>query len=1082
MNKSEIGVAGRVARYFINSKLTPLLMLFAVLLGAFAIYETPREEDPQIVVPMMDVMVGMPGASAKEVETRMTTPMERLIWEIPGVDYVYSMSYPGQSMVIVRFKVGENEEASIVKLYNKLYSNFDLIPPGATRPLIKPRTIYDVPILALTFWSDRYDDYQLRRVVAEVQTKVQTIPDVSVTNILGGQKREIRVMLSPAKMAAHGVAPAAIVPILNMTNQELQSGEFASANREYRVETGDFLRTADDVGKIVIGVPDGHAVYLRDVATIIDGPAEPSSYVLFGYGKGADSRQSSRIGAFPAVTLSVSKLKGTNAVTTADDVLKMVDQLKADVIPTDVHLTVTRNYGHSAEEKSNELLEHLLIATLSVTLLIALALGWRPSIVVLAAVPVTLALALFVFYIYGYTLNRVTLFALIFSIGILVDDAIVVVENIARHFHLPQNKGRPLGEVAVEAVDEVGNPTILATFTVIAAVFPMAFVQGLMGPYMRPIPIGASMAMIFSLLVAFVVSPWAALRVLAHRKGPGGHDSEHGGPDRLQRIYRRVVSPLIESRRKRWYFLGGVLILLLLVMVMPLAKLVLVKMLPFDNKSEFQVVVDMPEGTTLEQTALVTRDIARRIAQEPEVVNYVEYVGVAAPYDFNGLVRHYFLRQGANKAEVYVDLLPKSKRAAQSHDIAKRIRLAIDPIGAKYEAKLKVAEIPPGPPVMATLVAEIYGPSLNGQTEVARQVLDEFKNTPGVVDVDWSVEAPQRNLRFVVDKQKAALNQVSTEQIAQTLGLALHGSVVGIAHLPDEREDVNILLRAPRAERSSANSLGEIRVISRNGTLVPLSELTDVKDETIEQTIYHKNLKPVVYVTGDVAGAEESPAYAMIRLAKELDKIKAPNGTSVERYLTQQPFLTNSYSMKWDGEWQITYEVFRDLGFAFLVALILIYGIVVGWFQSFTVPLVIMAPIPLTLIGILPAHALMGAFFTATSIIGVIALAGIIVRNSILVVDFIDLRLAQGMSLEESVVDAGAVRFRPILLTAAAVVVGALVILSDPIFRGLAIALIAGAIASTLLSQIAVPVLYYMTARKKHALAQQEERPARQER
>ena len=1074
MNKSEIGVAGRVARYFINSKLTPLLMLFAVLLGAFAIYQTPREEDPQIVVPMMDVFVQMPGASAKEVEKRVTTPMERLIWEIPGVKYVYSMSYPGQSMVIVRFKVGENEEDSIVKLYNKLYSNFDLIPPGASKPLIKPRTIYDVPILALTFWSDRYDDYQLRRVVAEVQRKVQTVQDVSVTKILGGQKREIRVMLSPAKMAAHGVAPAAIVPILGMTNQELTAGEFASGNREYRVETGDFLRTADDVGKVVIGVSQGHAVYLRDVASVEDGPAEPSNYVMFGYGKAAEKQYRSVAGEFPAVTLSISKLKGTNAVTTADEVLKMVNELKGNVIPKDVHLSVTRNYGKSAEEKSNELLEHLLIATLSVTLLIALALGWRPSIVVLAAVPVTLALALFVFYIYGYTLNRVTLFALIFSIGILVDDAIVVVENIARHFHLPQNKGRPLADVAVEAVDEVGNPTILATFTVIAAVFPMAFVQGLMGPYMRPIPIGASMAMIFSLLVAFVVSPWAALRILARAK-PHGHDGETAGPDRLQRIYRKAVMPLIESSRKRWYFLGGVVILLLLVMVMPLAKLVLVKMLPFDNKSEFQVIVDMPEGTTLEQTALVTQKVARRIAQEPEVVNYVNYIGVAAPYDFNGLVRHYFLRQGANKAEIYVDLLPKSDRSSQSHEIAKRVRLAIDPIGAKYGAKLKVAEIPPGPPVMATLVTEVYGPSYKGQTEVARQILNDFKKTPGVVDVDWSVEAPQRKIRFVVDKQKAALNEVSVEQIARTLGLALHGAVVGIAHLPNEREDVNILLRVPRAERSSATSLGEIRVVSRKGTLVPISELTEVKDETIEQTIYHKNLKPVVYVTGDVAGNEESPAYAMIRLAKEMNKIKAPDGSNVERYLTQQPFLTNDYSMKWDGEWQITYEVFRDLGFAFLVALILIYGIVVGWFQSFIVPLVIMAPIPLTLIGILPAHAVMGAFFTATSIIGVIALAGIIVRNSILVVDFIDLRLAQGMSLEESVVDAGAVRFRPILLTAAAVVVGALVILSDPIFRGLAIALIAGAIASTLLSQIAVPVLYYMTARKKHEQAQQDE-------
>ena len=1076
MNKSEIGVAGRVARYFINSKLTPLLMIFAVLLGVFAVYETPREEDPQIVVPMMDVFVGMPGSSAKEVEKRVTTPMERLIWEIPGVDYVYSMSYPGQSMVIVRFKVGENEENSIVKLYNKLYSNFDLIPPGASKPLIKPRTIYDVPILALTFWSKRYDDYQLRRVVAEVQQKVQAVQDVSVTKILGGQRREIRVSLSPAQMAAHGVAPAAIVPILSQANQELPSGEFASGNHEYRVETGDFLRTADDVGKVVIGVSNGHPVYLRDVAAIMDGPAEPSDYVLFGYGKAANEKQSSRSGDFPAVTLSVSKLKGTNAVTTAREVLKMVSELKGNVIPEGVNLTVTRDYGRSAQEKSNELLEHLLIATLSVTLLIAVALGWRPSIVVLAAVPVTLALALFVFYIYGYTLNRVTLFALIFSIGILVDDAIVVVENIARHFHLPQNKGRPLADVAVEAVDEVGNPTILATFTVIAAVFPMAFVQGLMGPYMRPIPIGASMAMIFSLLVAFVVSPWAALRILARAK-PHGHDGEAAGPDRTQRIYRRVVTPLIESRRKRWYFLGGVVLLLLIVMVLPLAKVVLVKMLPFDNKSEFQVIVDMPEGTTLEQTALVTQELARRIAAEPEVVNYVEYIGVAAPYDFNGLVRHYFLRRGPNEAEIYVDLLPKSDRSAQSHDIAKRVRLAIDPIGSQYGAKLKISEIPPGPPVMATLVAEVYGPSYSGQTAVARQVLNAFKKTPGVVDVDWSVEAPQRKLRFVVNKQKAAMNKVSTAQIAQTLRLALHGDVAGIAHLPNEREDVNILLRVPRAQRSSAASLGEIQVISQNGTLVPLRELTEVKEESIEQTIYHKNLKPVVYVTGDVAGQEESPVYAMVRLSKELENIKAPNGASVERYLTHQPFLANNYSMKWDGEWQITYEVFRDLGFAFLVALILIYGIVVGWFKSFIVPLVIMAPIPLTLIGILPAHALMGAFFTATSIIGVIALAGIIVRNSILVVDFIELRLAQGIPLEESVVDAGAVRFRPILLTAAAVVVGALVILSDPIFRGLAISLIAGAVASTLLSQIAVPVLYYMSARKKHILPEKEGPP-----
>ncbi len=1064
--RKTLGAAGRIARYFINSRLTPLIMLFSILLGVFAIFETPREEDPQIVVPMMDVFVAMPGASAKEVEDRLTTPMEKLIWGIPGVKYVYSASRPGEAMLTVRFDVGDNMEASLVKLYNKLYSHFDLIPPGASKPLIKPRSIYDVPILALTFWSRRYDAYELRRVAAEVERQVETIHNVSITQLLGGQQREIRVLLHPARMAAYGVAPAAIVPILQQANQQLQSGEFARGNREFKVETGDFLRSARDIGKVVVGVSRGRPVYLSDVATITDGPSKPSNYVLFGFGKAARHAVNSRLGGFPAVTLTVAKRKGTNAVTVANDVLTMVNRLKGTTIPSGVEMTVTRNYGHSADQKANMLLEHLLLATLSVTLLILLALGWRPSLIVLAAVPVTLAFALFVFYIHGYTLNRVTLFALIFCIGILVDDAIVVVENITRHFHLPQNQGRPLAEVAVEAVDEVGNPTILATLTVIAAVLPMAFVGGLMGPYMRPIPIGASIAMVFSLMVAFVVSPWAALRLLGGVKSPGQEEAE-SGPGGMQRLYRRIMTPLVAKPQKRRLFFGAVLLLLLVVLALPLAKIVLVKMLPFDNKSEFQVIVDMPEGTPLEQTARVTQALTRRIALEPEVENYVEYIGVAAPYDFQGLVRHYFLRGGPHEAEIYVDLVPASDRSAQSHAIAKRVRRAIDPIAARYGAKLKVAEIPPGPPVMATLTAEIYGPSYRGQIQVARQVLADFRKTPGVVDTDWSVLASEPKLRFVVDKRKAALDGVSTAQIAQTLSLALHGSVVGIAHLPREREDVDIVLRLPLADRSGANRLGQIRVVSSSGALVPISELTDVIPGTIHQTIFHKNLKPVVYVTGDVAGGEESPIYAMLKLNPLLNHLKPPGGGKVERYYTHQPFLTDHYSLKWDGEWWITYEVFRDLGFAFGVALILIYGIVVGWFQSFTVPLVIMAPIPLTLIGILPAHALLGAFFTATSIIGFIALAGIIVRNSILVVDFIELRREEGVKLEDAVVDAGAVRFRPIVLTAAAVVVGAFVIIFDPIFQGLAISLIAGAIASTLLSQLAVPLLYYVNARRK---------------
>jgi multidrug efflux pump subunit AcrB len=1059
------GFAGRVAHYFINSKLTPLFIVFAILLGTFAVLETPREEEPQIIVPMMDVFVEMPGATTHEVEQRVTSPMEKLIWEIPGVEYVYSITRPGLSMVVVRYRVGENEENALVRLYNKLYSHFDLIPPGASKPIIKPRSIDDVPVLGLTFWSSRYDSYALRRVAAQIEGEVKSIDDVSQTQIIGGERRQIRILLDPVKMAALGVAPASIVPAVANANQRLKAGEFAAANQEFAVNTGDFLRTSEDVGAVVIGVSGNHPVYLRDVATIKDGPTEPANYVFFGSGKGAHVKDSKAAGQFPAVTLAISKRKGTNAVSVADRVLEKMEKLKGSVIPSGVEMTVTRDYGDTAQEKSNELLKHLLLATLSVTVLIALALGWRSSIVVLAAVPVTLALTLFIYFILGYTLNRVTLFALIFSIGILVDDAIVVVENITRHFHLPENKGRPLADVAVEAVDEVGNPTTLATLAVIAAILPMAFVGGLMGPYMRPIPIGASMAMIFSLFIAFVVSPWAGLRMLAGAKAPHAETGE--GPEGwTTRLYRRIMTPLLLNKKVRWSFLVGVVVLLGLALMLPVLKIVRVKMLPFDNKSEMQVIIDMPDGTTLEQTTRVAQEIARRVAQEPEVLNYQIYAGTSGPYNFNGLVRHYFLRQGPNRADIQVNFLPKGERSAQSHDISKRIRVAIDPIGEQFGARLKVAEIPPGPPVIQTLVAEVYGPNYDQQIQVAREIRDRFKSTPGVVDVDWMVEDPQTEYRFVVDKEKAALNGIDSDQVAQTLRIALSGAVVGLAHQPGEKEDEDIVVQLPRADRASLTGLGAIRLLSRNGSLVPLSELTHVEQGTIETTIYHKNLKRVVYVTGDVAGHEESPVYAIQNLSAKLDSLRAPGGYSVERYATHMPFMTDKISMKWDGEWQITYEVFRDLGFAFAVVLVLIYVIVVAWFQSFRVPLVIMAPIPLTLVGILPAHALLGAFFTATSIIGFIAGAGIIVRNSIILVDFIELRIRQGIPLEEAVVDAGAIRFRPMLLTAAAVVVGAFVILFDPIFQGLAISLMAGEVASTFLSRLAVPVLYYLHARR----------------
>ena len=1072
-----LGMAGRMARLFIDSRLTPLIMVASLLLGAFAIFATPREEEPQIIVPMMDVFVQMPGAAAKEVEERVTIPMEKKLMEIPGVEYVYSTSSPGMSFAIVRFKVGEDEEKSIVKLCNKMYANADLIPPGASTPLIKPRSIDDVPILALTLWSDRVDGYTLRRIAAQLDDQIKDVPDVSETRLLGGERRQIRILLDPARLAAHRLVPAMVVGAITTTNRELRAGSFSSGNREVLVDAARFLARPDEVGRIVVGAADGRPVYLKDVARIEDGPEEPRAYVLFGVGKaghtvGIGAHPTQGLGTrpagqdYPAVTISVAKRKGTNAVVIAEKVLAKVESLKGVLIPHDVQVTVTRNYGATAQDKSNELLKHLLLATLSVTILIAIFLGWRSATVVLMAVPVTLALTLLLYFLYGYTLNRVTLFALIFSIGLLVDDAIVVVENISRHFHLPENRSRPLLAVAVEAVAEVGNPTILATWAVIAAILPMAFVGGLMGPYMRPIPVGASVAMLFSLFIAFIISPWAACRML---KGEKTAAHAEGHEDWTTRLYRRIMNPLIRSPWKRWAFLFGVVVLLLAASSLVYFKVVHVKMLPFDNKSEFQVVVDMPEGTTLEQTARVTREIGQFVATVPEVMHYQIYVGSAAPYNFNGLVRHYFLRQAPHQADLQVNLLGKDERATQSHDIAKRVRPGVQAIAALYGARVKVAEVPPGPPVLQTLVAEVYGPDYDRQIALAKEIKGLMARTPGVVDVDWYVEEPQPRIRFQVDREKAALNGVTVEQVAQTLRLAVGGTEVGLAHLPAEKEDVPLLVRLPRAERSGVLPLTDLSVMGAGGRLVPLREIVRPEEGVEGYSIYRKNMKRVVYVTADVAGAEESPIYAIFSLNQRLDALRLPEGYRLERYNAVQPFFTDKLAMKWDGEWHVTIEVFRDMGIAFAAVLVLIYFLVVGWFRSFITPLTIMAPIPLTLVGILPAHGLMGAFFTATSMIGFIAGAGIIVRNSIILVDFIELRLAQGMPLEEAVVDAGAVRFRPMLLTAMAVVVGAFVILFDPIFQGLAISLMAGEVASTLLSRMAVPVLYYMERRHEAA-------------
>ena len=1060
-----LGLAGRIAHIFIQSKLTPLVIIGALLAGIFSIMQTPREEEPQIVVPMLDVFVKMPGASAQEVTERATVPMENLLREVPGVEYIYSISNPGLSMVIVRFYVGTKEEDAIVKTYNKLYSNFDRIPQGVSQPIIKARSIDDVPILALTLWGKNYDAYQLRRIAGELAHALKQSDDVSETTIIGGQSRQLRVVLDTQRLAGYGLTPGAVVMQLGASNTRSQAGRFAQDNQEFQVEAGNFFTRPGDLQQVVVGVHGGRPVYLRDVVDKIeDGPAEPSSYVMFSSARGTTG--SAVNPEFPAVTITLAKRKGANATLIAQNVLHQVDSLRGGMLPNNLNITVTRNYGETAKEKSDELLKHLFIATLSVTLLVALALGWRESGVVLLAIPVTLALTLTIFYFYGYTINRVTLFALIFSIGILVDDAIVVVENIVRHFRLPENHGRSLADVAVEAVDEVGNPTILATFAVIAAILPMALVRGLMGPYMRPIPVGASSAMMFSLMVAFVVSPWAALRLLHNYSNR--RDSGHEAEGWTTHFYRRLMNPLIQKPSQRWMFLVGVVVLLLAAVAFIPLKWVQVKMLPFDNKSEFQLIIDMPDGTPLEQTTHVAEALGSYLGQQPEVIDYQIYAGTSGPYNFNGLVRHYFLRSQPNQADIQVNLLSRHDRKAQSHEIARRLRPDLDKIAAPFGARIKVAEVPPGPPVLETLVAEVYGPDYKGQIDLAWKIKQIFQTTPGVVDVDWYVEDPQTKYDMKVDLAKAALHGISAADVSRTVQIGLSGTSAGLLHDPVSREDVPIEVRLSRPDRSGIENLGSLKLPGTSGGQVSLREVTNVRKTTIDTSVYRKNLRPVVYVTGDVAGEIESPVYAILKMSDAIDKIQLPEGYKVKQYSgTTLPESTNRSSMKWDGEWHITVEVFRDLGLAFAAVLVLIYVLVVGWFRSFITPLVIMAPIPLTLVGILPAHALMGAFFTATSMIGFIAGAGIIVRNSIILVDFIELRRSHGMSLEDAVVDAGAVRFRPMLLTAAAVVVGASVILFDPIFQGLAISLMAGEVASTVLSRMTVPVLYYLSKRDK---------------
>jgi multidrug efflux pump subunit AcrB len=1045
-DKTKLGMAGQIAKAFINSKLTPLIAGAAILLGIFAVLNLPREEEPQIHVPMFDIFVPFPGASAKEVEERVIRVGEQKLWEIPDVEYIYTTAQPGFALFIVRFKVGTSPEVAMTRVYTKTFANLDLLPPGSYRPLIKPRSIDDVPIVALTIHGEE-DTLQLRRAAAAVKEEVSAIPNVSITDIIGGHKRQFLVHFDPMALRRHQLIPGDLIRTIQGSNVLISAGHYTTDQVRIGVETDSFIRSADELKKIVVGVSSGETISLGDVAQVTDGPDEEEHAVLYD--------------GSPAVTVAVSKRPGANATHLAHEIIERAQEVLKREAP-EFKLAVTRNFGHTAQEKSDELLFHVLLATFSVTLLVALAMGWREGFIVLIAVPVTLALTLFIYFVLGYTLNRITLFALIFSIGILVDDAIVVVENIHRHSFL--KRGQPLSKIAIEAVAEVGNPTILATWTVIAAILPMAFVGGLMGPYMRPIPVGASVAMIFSLGVAFIISPWAfsiLLKIWPPKES--NHDHKEG---RFDQIYRRMMKPLLVKANVRLvYFLIMALLLLGAVSLVPFRK-VIVKMLPFDDKDEFEVVINMPEDSPLPVTQKAVQEMADYLKTIPEVTHVVTYAGTATPYNFNGLVRHYFLRQEPYHGMIHVLLEHKKNRNRKSHDIAKEARGPIKEIANKYEARVQVAEVPPGPPVLSTIVLEIFGPHQAKREALAQSIRDLLEITEGIVDVDLYVPQSIQKRKLVVDRVKTSLNGIPDVHVAQTAATSLGGTTVGLAHVEDEREPIEIRLRLPPEKRSKVETLQDLVLFARNGTAIPLAHLTRLTTKEADNPIYHKNLLPVTYVIADVGGRLESPVYALTKLKELLPQVGTKAGVDLKQYFAKLPKDSNEWAVKWDGEWHVTYEVFRDLGIAFALVLILMYILVVYWFESFTIPIVIMVPIPLTLVGILPAHWGMGAFFTATSMIGFIAGAGIVVRNSIILVDFIQLRLKQGANLEDAVVDAGAIRFRPMLLTAAAVAVGAGVILFDPIFQGLAISLIAGEIASTLLSRTAVPVLFHIFAKR----------------
>jgi len=1078
--EEKLGWTARIVKVFLTSQLSVLFLIASLLGGLFALLVTPREEEPQIVVPVADILVEAPGATAAEVEKLVATPLENLLWEIDGVEDVYTFSRPGQAVATVRFFVGQDREKSLLKLYNKMMSNQDRVPPIVSGWIVKPIEIDDVPIITLTFFPEKgssLDDYDLRRVAEEMLARLQEVVDTSRSFIVGGRPRQVRVLLDPAKLAAHEMCALDVAGALRGQNVNLPAGAVRYQNEEIAVDVGPFFQGADEVAGAVVGVFEGRPVYVRDVAQVVDGPGEVESYTRIGFGPAVDTRHSRTLNLTPvtaepgeerpAVTLAIAKRKGANAVSVASQILERVGVLEEQILPAGVEVRVTRNYGDTADEKVNELVKHLGIAVATIVVLIAFALGWREAMIIALAVPITLAVTLLGDYIVGYTINRVTLFALILALGLLVDDPIVDVENIHRHFRL---RKRPPLEATIFAVDEVRPPTILATFAVVVSFLPMFFVSGMMGPYMRPMPFNVPLAMIMSLVVAFTITPWASYHMLRGEYDKPAHGGD-GEPDEgagLKRLYRRILMPMLNRRSVAWGFLGAVFAAFLLSVGLVALGWVPLKMLPYDNKSELQVVIDMPEGTTLEETDAVTRALGTYLSTVAEVTDLESYVGTAGPFDFNGMVRHYFLRQGDHVAEIRVNLADKHDRKQQSHVIALRIRPEIEAIARRYGAKAKIVEMPPGPPVLATIAAEVYGPedaTYADLIQASGRVVHLFEQTPGLVDVDDTVEAEQKKVRFLIDREKAALHGIPPEAIARCVNMALEGMPAGMVHQPGERNPLQVVIRLPEAKRSHPDDILSLYVKAADGSMVSLAELGTLEDTVREKTIYHKNLRPVVYVTAETAGI--SPAVAILSMQKKLKKDPLPPGFRV--------------NWRGEGEWKITVDVFRDLGLAFGVALILIYVLLVSQTGSLAIPGIIMVAIPLTVIGIMPGFSLLNllmdrpvgdyrtpVFFTATGMIGMIALAGIVVRNSIILIDFIHLIMDRGhTTLKEAIIEAGAVRTRPILLTAGAAMFGSWVITLDPIFSGLAWSFIFGIFASTMFSLLVVPVVYYLVYGRK---------------